>query len=168
MDYYLNLQCHIPNFFFFFFEKEIATHSSILAWRIPWTKEPGGLQFMGPQRVRHNWVTKTHTHTHTHTHTPSTYDMLSSRIFKWADIFSPKWKSLSTVNPIDCSLPGSSVHGILQARILEWVFPTQGLNPGLLHYREILYQLSYQGRWSVKMKSRTSLYLWHPHLTTHM
>ena len=33
-------------------EKEMATHSSILAWRIPWTEEPGGLQFMGSQRVR--------------------------------------------------------------------------------------------------------------------
>ena len=31
-------------------EKEMATHSSILAWRIPWTEEPGGLQFMGSQR----------------------------------------------------------------------------------------------------------------------
>ena len=30
-------------------EKEMATHSSILAWEIPWTEEPGGLQFMGPQ-----------------------------------------------------------------------------------------------------------------------
>jgi len=35
-------------------EKEMATHSSILAWKIPWTKEPGGLQSMGSQRVRHN------------------------------------------------------------------------------------------------------------------
>ena len=35
-------------------EKEIATHSSILAWRIPWTEEPGGLQFVGSQRVRHD------------------------------------------------------------------------------------------------------------------
>ena len=33
-------------------EKEIATHSSILAWRIPWTEEPGGLQSTGSQRVR--------------------------------------------------------------------------------------------------------------------
>ena len=32
-------------------EKEMATHSSILAWRIPWTEEPGGLQSMGLQRV---------------------------------------------------------------------------------------------------------------------
>ena len=35
-------------------EKGMAMHSSILAWRIPWTKEPGGLQSMGSQRVGHN------------------------------------------------------------------------------------------------------------------
>ena len=35
-------------------EKETATHSSILAWKIPWTEEPGGLQSMGSQRVRHD------------------------------------------------------------------------------------------------------------------
>ena len=36
----------------------MATHSSILAWRIPWTEEPGGLQSMGSQRVGHDLVTK--------------------------------------------------------------------------------------------------------------
>ena len=46
-------------------EKEMATCSSILAWRIPWTVEPGGLQSIGSQRVRHDWATNTHTHTHT-------------------------------------------------------------------------------------------------------
>ena len=35
-------------------EEDMATHSSILAWRIPWTKEPGGLQSTGTQRVGHN------------------------------------------------------------------------------------------------------------------
>ena len=35
-------------------EKEMATHSSVLAWRIPWTEESGGLQFMGSQRVGHD------------------------------------------------------------------------------------------------------------------
>ena len=40
-------------------EKEMATHSSILAWRTPWTEEPGGLQSMGPQRVGYNRVTHT-------------------------------------------------------------------------------------------------------------
>ena len=38
-------------------EKEMATHSSILAWRIPWIEEPGRLQSMGSQRIRHNWAT---------------------------------------------------------------------------------------------------------------
>ena len=58
-------------------EKEMATHSSILAWEIPWTEESGGLQYIGSQRLRHDLVTKqqqqqhfllkyysTHTHTH--------------------------------------------------------------------------------------------------------
>ena len=45
-------------------EEEMATHSCILAWRHPWTKEPGGLQSMRSQRVGYE-----HTHTHTHTHT---------------------------------------------------------------------------------------------------
>ena len=35
-------------------EKGMPTHSSVLAWRIPWTEEPGGLWFMGSQRVRHD------------------------------------------------------------------------------------------------------------------
>ena len=39
-------------------EKEMATHSSILAWKIPWTEEPGGLQSMGSQRVGQDLVTK--------------------------------------------------------------------------------------------------------------
>ena len=38
-------------------EKKMATHSSILAWRIPWTEEPGGLESMGSQRVGDDWAT---------------------------------------------------------------------------------------------------------------
>ena len=41
-------------------EKGMATHSNILAWGIPWTEEPDGLQSMGLQRIGHNWVTNTH------------------------------------------------------------------------------------------------------------
>ena len=55
-------------------------------------------------------------------------------------------------DPMDCSQAGSSVHGILQARVLEWVaipspriFLTHGLNLHLLHWRQILYHLSHQG-----------------------
>ena len=47
----------------------MATQSSILAWRIPWTEQPGRLQSMGSQRIGHDWATNTHTHTHTPTHT---------------------------------------------------------------------------------------------------
>ena len=41
-------------FHFHALEKEMATHSSVLAWRIPWTEEPGGLQSRGLQRVGHD------------------------------------------------------------------------------------------------------------------
>ena len=39
-------------------EKGMATHSSILAWEIPWTEEPGGLQSTGSQRIRRDFATK--------------------------------------------------------------------------------------------------------------
>ena len=39
-------------------EEGMATHSSVPAWRIPWTEEPGGLQPMGSQSVRQDWATK--------------------------------------------------------------------------------------------------------------
>ena len=58
-------------------EKAMATHFSILAWRIPWTEYPGGLQSMGLQRVRYSWVTNTDTYTYTHTHT-HTHDWVMS------------------------------------------------------------------------------------------
>ena len=69
-------------------EKEIATHSSILAWRIPWTEEPGGLQSMSLTQlscvkqldtVGHNWTqldTTEHTCTHTHIRTIFIYHRL--------------------------------------------------------------------------------------------
>ena len=91
------------------------------------------------------------------------------------------WKSLSCVqpcDPMDCNLSGSSVCGILQATILEWVavqgiFPTQGLNPGLPHCRWIPHHLSHQGslrtlEWvtypSSSRSSRPSIEPWSPAL----
>ena len=58
---------------------------------------------------------------------------------------------LTPCDHMNCSKPGSSVHGILQARVgiyslLQGIFPTQESNLDLLHCRQILYQLSYQGR----------------------
>ena len=63
-------------------------------------------------------------------------------------------KSLTLCNPMNCSPPNSLVHGILQARILEWIAISfsRGSSwprgePGLLHCRQILYHLSQQGSW---------------------
>ena len=44
-------------------EEDMATLSSITAWRIPWTEEPDGLQSIGSQRVKHNWSDLAHTQT---------------------------------------------------------------------------------------------------------
>ena len=54
----LSLGCEGP------LEKDMATHSSILAWRIPWGKEPGGLLSIGLQRGRQDWATNTFTFKH--------------------------------------------------------------------------------------------------------
>ena len=54
-------------------EKEMATHSSILAWRIPWTEGPDGLWPVGLQELD---TTEQHTHTHTHTHVPSPHSRI--------------------------------------------------------------------------------------------
>ena len=57
-----SLYCFCSSLYHFTFlaefaEKAMAPHSSILAWKIPWTEEPGGLQSIGLQRVRHIWAT---------------------------------------------------------------------------------------------------------------
>ena len=65
-------------------------------------------------------------------------------------------------HPMNCTPPGSSVHGLLQARILEWVvIPfshgsslTQGSNAGLLYCRQIIYGLNYQGSPQLRLKER--------------
>ena len=70
-------------------EQEMAAHSSILAWRIPWTEKPGRLQSMLSQKVRHDCLhVCVHAHTHTHTHT------ISKAISQKSDYF-PRTVSLS-------------------------------------------------------------------------
>ena len=65
----------------------MATHSSILAWKIPRTGKPGGLQSMGLQRVGHDWMTKPphiiHTHTHTHTRAMHVYICIVLQLQKY-------------------------------------------------------------------------------------
>ena len=85
-------------------EKEMAIHSSTIAWKIPWTEESGRLQSMGSQRVGHDWAT-------------------SLSLFQ---TFNPLCvcdaQSCPTLcDRMDCSPPCSSVRGIFQARKLERV-----------------------------------------------
>ena len=56
-------------FYFPALKKEMATHSSVLAWRVPGTGEPGGLPSMGSHRVGHDWSDLADTHTYTYIHT---------------------------------------------------------------------------------------------------
>ena len=148
----------------------MATHSSILAWKISWTEEPGELQFMGSKRVGHDWTTNTllcymnylngdvqicafyssrlflyassvqfsHSvmsdsmwpHRWQPTRLPHPWDSLGKNIGVGCHFLLQcmKVKSESEVpqscptlrDPMDCSLPGSSAHGIFQARVLEW------------------------------------------------
>ena len=73
-------------------EKEMPIHSSILAWSIPQTEEPGGLQSTEWWRVRHDWA-RARAHTHTH---PHTYLYIKFPLCKfWSRIFVPLLGSLS-------------------------------------------------------------------------
>jgi len=89
-------------------EEGMATHSNILAWRIPWIKEPGGLQSIRSHRVLHDWrdLAHMHAHTRTHTHTHIHAYICFFRIFSIAGYY----KALSialcyTVNPCCYIIP---------------------------------------------------------------
>ena len=97
-------------------EKALATHSSTLAWRLPWTEEPGRLQSMGSKRVGHNWATS----------------LSLSTFMHWRR----KWQ------PTPVFLPGESQgwRSLMGCHLLlQGIFPTQGSNSCLLHCRRILY-----------------------------
>ena len=154
----------------------MAAHSSVLAWRIPGTGEPGELPSMGSQRVGHDWATslslsqrlertaqnkqtahndkgslpagschhislvsvhpRSYISMRHHSLTYHLNSLMRSKAFqdyqvqgefrcrnyfKGTDAYGLVTKSCLTLcNPMDCSLPGSSVHEILQARTLEW------------------------------------------------
>ena len=132
-------------------EEEMTTHSYILAWKIPWTEEPGRLQSprLQSQTWLNDWIparAHPHTHTHTHTHThrgmsvpEHTCTQVLSRQFDQVDSYPDtssfkrflvlvillpylrKLLCLTLCNPMDCSPPGSSAYGISQARLPKWV-----------------------------------------------
>ena len=65
-------------------EKEMATHSSILAWKIPWIEDPGRIQSMGSQRVGHDWATSLH-----FTKVPR----VSGEAYEFVSVILPRWLS---------------------------------------------------------------------------
>ena len=125
----------------------MATHSSILAWKIPRTEEPGRLQPRGSQKVRHDWATNTfiehplfalglaeeteildskvahnairETKT-AHTKVQELYRM-NIKLHRSCYCYLVAKSTQLFSNNMDCSPPGSSVHGIPQGRISEWV-----------------------------------------------
>ena len=106
-------------------EKEMSTHSSILAWRIPGTEEPGGLPSLGLHRVRHDWsdLAAAAAAILTILKYPIYEHKMSFSFINFRYRFAAKsLQSCPTLcNPRDGSPPGSPVPGILQARTLKCV-----------------------------------------------
>ena len=93
-------------------EEEMATHSSILAWRIPWTEEPGRLLCMGLQRAGHDWMTNTFTF-----HFHALWNLCIAT-FAWMNIsHQRKWKLWSKHNRIPLSTAGRSIS--------KWIYSTE-------------------------------------------
>ena len=80
-------------------EQEIATHSSVLAWGIPWTEDPGWLWSIGSQRVRHNWTAE-----HTHTHSNWKFHTFLVVISKYT-LFGLLWKQFGSFLKVKYILP---------------------------------------------------------------
>ena len=97
-------------------EKETATHSSILALRIPWRDEPGRLQSTGSQRVGHNWATSI---------------SLSRLLLHGWDVFVVVQLCPTLCNPMDCSMPASLFFtiswSVLRLMSIELMMPSNHL-----------------------------------------
>ena len=94
-------------------EKALATHSSTLAWKIPWTEEPGGLQSMGSLRVTHDWATSLSLFTFMH----------------WRRKCNPLQCSCLE-NPRDGGAWWASVYGVAQSRTrLKWLSSSRSKQP---------------------------------------
>ena len=81
-------------------EKEMATHSSTLAWKIPWSEKPGRLQSMGSQRVGHDWATSRH----------------NVIVLQWLCCITVYCVIIAQSCLTLCNPPGSSVHGIFPGK----------------------------------------------------
>ena len=118
----------------------MATYSSILAWRIPGTGQPGGLPSMGSHRVGHDWNEAA---------AAATVRMVGyflllhcSESWKYHSVMPDSLRPHRLYSPWNS--PGQNIRvGCLS--LLHEIFQTQGSNPGLPHCRQFLYLLSHQG-----------------------
>ena len=110
-----------------FLEKEMATHSSIIAWEFPWTEGPGGLQSTESQRIKHDLVTKQQQIIYL----PSISENESCSV------------TFDSATPWTVNSPGQNTE-VRGHSLLQGIFPTQGSNPVLPHCRRNFYQLSHQ------------------------
>ena len=109
-------------------EKEMAIHSSTIAWKIPWTEAPGRLQSLGSQRVRHDWAT-------------SPFHQLLK--YKWSE---SRWVVSDSLWPHGLYSSGNSPGQNTGVGSLSHLQGRLGWNPRLPHCSWILSQLSHKGR----------------------
>ena len=126
-------QSQLSNFTFTFhfhaLEKEMATHSNVLALRILGMREPGGQPSMGSHRVGHDWSDLAPAAC---SENKSESRIVMSDSLQPHELYSP-WYS-----------PDQNT-GTGSLSLLQGIFPTQGSDPGLPHCKQILYQLSHKG-----------------------
>ena len=135
-------------------EKGMAMYYSVLAWRIPWTEAPGGLQSMGSQRIGHGWATFTSLYyVSCSSHSKSLLHQLTRVIHANNLESSEGRKKIKSIHHmLSCSVISDSLqpHGLYPTRflcpwdlpgkntgvschfLLQWIFLTQGSNPHLL------------------------------------
>ena len=152
------IKCHC----FHFFPKAMAPHSSPLAWKIPWTEEPGRLQSMGWQIVGHDWATFPSFLSVCHEVMGPDYSAKKRIWISDNEVYEPRayyteWVKvlvtqlyLTLCKPRNYSPPGSSVYGILQAEYRNGLpflspgdLPNPGIKPGSPTLQQIVNHLSH-------------------------
>ena len=126
---------------YFCWENEMATHSSILAWRIPWTEDSGRLLSIGLQGVRYYWSNLAHMHVDV---------CVCVCVCVCVHVPSDARSWLTDCDPMNCSPKGFSIHGLFQARKPEWT--TISLSSGSSWPRDRIHIsccISCIGRWNL-------------------
>ena len=138
-------------------EQEMATHSSILACRIPWTEEPGELQSTGPQRITHDWVTNTYSQSF------PTIITINLRIFYPLTSKKPRQSfSISAPHPTypPPTLGNHWSIASMDLPILGISYKENHITCGPLHpfFFFFFFVFFYKGKWKVKSLSRVRLF----------